>query len=184
MSEILTVPVGLGDRSYDVLVGPGALDAALERLPAFFPRGRAILVADRTVAEQHLGPVSEKLGSIGLKTQPVIVEPGETAASAAAELDRFVVAGASRSETTGFDPRESPVMLIRDGAPHLEAGVTPAAGERALGLMAHKRGVTALAAGGGFVFSAGGDGALFAWDRRTMRLAATVVLHALRGVRT
>ena len=107
-------------------------------------------------------------------------EPGETAASAAAELDRFVVAGASRGETTGFDPRESPVMLIRDGAPHLEAGATPAAGERALGLTAHKRGVTALAAGGGFVFSAGGDGALFAWERRTMRLAATVVPpHAL-----
>ena len=81
MSEILTVPVGLGDRSYDVLVGPGALDAALERLPAFFPRGRAILVTDRTVAEQHLGPVSEKLGSIGLKTQPILVEPGETAKS-------------------------------------------------------------------------------------------------------
>ena len=108
------------------------------------------------------------------------LEPGETAASAAAELDRFVVAGASRGETTGFDPRESPVMLIRDGAPHLEAGAAPAAGERALGLMAHKRGVTALAAGGGFVFSAGGDGALFAWERRTMRLAATVVPpHAL-----
>ena len=108
------------------------------------------------------------------------LEPGETAESAAAELDRFVVAGASRGETTGFDPRESPVMLIRDGAPHLEAGAAPAAGERALGLMAHKRGVAALAAGGGFVFSAGGDGALFAWERRTMRLAATVVPpHAL-----
>ena len=81
MSDILTVPVGLGDRSYDVLVGAGALDAALPRLAPFFPRGRAIIVTDRNVAEQHLGAVSEKLASIGLKILPIIVEPGETAKS-------------------------------------------------------------------------------------------------------
>ena len=81
MSDILTVPVGLGDRSYDVRVGSGALDATLGRLPAFFPRGRAIVVTDRNVAGRHLGTVSEKLASVGLKTQPIIVEPGETAKS-------------------------------------------------------------------------------------------------------
>nr|WP_238934598.1 3-dehydroquinate synthase [Maricaulis parjimensis] len=77
----MTVPVGLGDRSYDVLVGAGALDSALNRLPALFPRRRAIIVTDKHVADHHLGTVSEKLAGAGLVPHPVIVEPGETAKS-------------------------------------------------------------------------------------------------------
>ena len=81
MSDILSVSVGLGARSYDVLVGAGALRAAQPQLSAFFPRGRAILVTDRTVAGLHLKTVSDWLEGAGLRADPVILEPGETTKS-------------------------------------------------------------------------------------------------------
>lgn len=81
MSDVLTVPVGLGDRSYDVLVGPGALGAALERLPALFPRQRAILVTDRHVADLHLDTLTRTLSAIGVTVDPIVVEPGERSKS-------------------------------------------------------------------------------------------------------
>lgn len=81
MSEILSVSVGLGTRSYDVLVGAGALEAARPRLAELFPRGRALLVTDRTVADLHLGTVTDWLDQAGLRAEPVILEPGETTKS-------------------------------------------------------------------------------------------------------
>jgi 3-dehydroquinate synthase len=81
LSEILRVPVGLGARSYDVLVGAGALAAAQSCLPDFFPRGRAIIVTDRNVAALHLKTVSDRLEAAGLRADPVVVEPGETSKS-------------------------------------------------------------------------------------------------------
>lgn len=81
MSDILCVPVGLGERSYDVLVGAGALGLAQPRLPALFPRGRAILVTDRNVAGLHLKTVSDRLEAAGLRADPIVLEPGETTKS-------------------------------------------------------------------------------------------------------
>ena len=41
------VVVGLGGRSYDVLVGPGLLDAAGEAITPFLKRKRLAVVSDR-----------------------------------------------------------------------------------------------------------------------------------------
>jgi len=71
----------LGDRAYDVLVGAGALAAAAPELTGLFPRGRAILVTDRHVADLHLDAVTAQLSAAGLRVEPVIVAPGETSKS-------------------------------------------------------------------------------------------------------
>ncbi|WP_339332907.1 3-dehydroquinate synthase [uncultured Maricaulis sp.] len=81
MSDILRVPVGLGDRAYDVLVGPGALAAAGPELTRHFPRGRALLVTDRHVAGLHLDPVSRQLAELGLRVDPILVDAGEATKS-------------------------------------------------------------------------------------------------------
>tara|TARA_R110000868_G_scaffold53744_5_gene168595 strand:+ start:36860 stop:37978 length:1119 start_codon:yes stop_codon:yes gene_type:complete len=81
VSAILTVKVGLGDRAYDVLVGSQALDAAAERLPALFPRKRAIVVTDRNVASLHLDRVTRLLAGCGLACDPVVMEAGERSKS-------------------------------------------------------------------------------------------------------
>lgn len=81
MKTVLTVPVGLGDRAYDVLVGEGALEAATGRLPAFFPRKRAIIVTDSHIAPLHLDRISGLLAQNGIESEAVIIEPGERSKS-------------------------------------------------------------------------------------------------------
>ena len=44
-----TVPVGLGERAYDVVVGEGLLDAAGRLIAPFQSRGRTAVVSDETV---------------------------------------------------------------------------------------------------------------------------------------
>lgn len=81
MSSILTVPVGLGRRGYDVLIGEGALEAAAARLPDLFPRRRAILVTDSHIAPLHLERVSAVLAKAGIACDPIVMEPGEASKS-------------------------------------------------------------------------------------------------------
>ena len=101
MSSILTVPVGLGARSYDVLVGSGALEAAAPHLSALFPRGRAILITDSHVAPLHLERVSALLTKAGIACDPIVMEPGEATKSFAGlqELvDALLARNIERSE--------------------------------------------------------------------------------------
>jgi len=96
VSSVLTVPVGLGARTYDVLIGDGALDAARDRLPGFFPRQRAILVTDSHVAPLHLQRVIALLADTGLACDPIVMEPGERTKSFAG-LEQLVDAMLDRN---------------------------------------------------------------------------------------
>jgi 3-dehydroquinate synthase len=71
------VPVGLGERSYDVRIGAGLLRRAGE-LIAPFARGRAFVVTDFNVARLHRATLLEGLQS-ALKTGVTVIEipPGE-----------------------------------------------------------------------------------------------------------
>jgi len=72
-----TVPVGLGDRAYDVLVGEGLLDAAGRLIAPFQKRGRTAVVSDETVWRLHGERLTAALEAAGLRALPVIVPPGE-----------------------------------------------------------------------------------------------------------
>ncbi|MFN9927376.1 MAG: 3-dehydroquinate synthase [Phenylobacterium sp.] len=74
---IFTVPVGLGARAYDVIVGPGLIEEAGERLAPFQSRGRTAVVSDETVWGLHGARLTAALGRAGIKALPVIVPPGE-----------------------------------------------------------------------------------------------------------
>ena len=51
---IRTVPVGLGERAYDVVIGPGLIDRAGERIaPVLGKRKRVAIVTDTIVGEHH-----------------------------------------------------------------------------------------------------------------------------------
>jgi 3-dehydroquinate synthase len=112
-----TVVVGLGERSYEVLVGPGLLDGAGERIAPFLKRKRVAVVSDETVWRLHGGRLTASLERAGLAVTPVIVAPGEQTKSfegladvidrlLALELDRgdVVVAfgGGVVGDLTGF----------------------------------------------------------------------------------
>src|SRR5678815_4578118 len=73
----LTVPVRLGDRAYDVLVGEGLLDVAGRLIAPFQKRGRTAVVSDETVWRLHGERLTASLKAAGIEALPVIVAPGE-----------------------------------------------------------------------------------------------------------
>ena len=81
------IPVGLGQRAYDVLVGEGLLDAAGEHIRPFAKRGRTAVISDETVWALHGERLSAALSSAGIEAHPVIVPPGEQTKSFAGLAD-------------------------------------------------------------------------------------------------
>ncbi|MFA5121565.1 3-dehydroquinate synthase [Zavarzinia sp.] len=75
-SEV-TVPVSLGERSYDIHIGAGAIDRLGAGVRDLFPRGRALIVTDETVARLHLARAEASLDAAGVKHQAIVVAPGE-----------------------------------------------------------------------------------------------------------
>ncbi len=72
-----SLPVGLGDRAYDVVVGEGLLDAAGRLIAPFQSRGRTAVVSDETVWALHGARLTAALAEAGIAALPVIVAPGE-----------------------------------------------------------------------------------------------------------
>ncbi|MDQ0316590.1 3-dehydroquinate synthase [Amorphus orientalis] len=88
-TPLLTVPVSLGDRSYDIFIGSGLLAEAGERLAGLAPGGRAMVVTDETVAERHLPALMAALESAKVPAEAFVVPAGE-ATKSFAELERLV----------------------------------------------------------------------------------------------
>lgn len=82
-----TVPVGLGARAYDVLVGQGLLDRAGRLIAPFQKRGRTAVVSDETVWALHGARLTAALNDAGIEALPVIVPPGEQTKSFAGLAD-------------------------------------------------------------------------------------------------
>ena len=76
-----TVRVELGQRAYDILIGPGLLAQAGARIAALRPGARVAIVTDRNVAEHHLGTVEASLAAAGIDHSAIVVEPGEATKS-------------------------------------------------------------------------------------------------------
>jgi 3-dehydroquinate synthase len=74
----LTVPVALGDRSYDILIGGNLLDHAGEHIARATRARRAIIVSDESVAPLYLERLRASLGTAGIEAGDCIVPPGET----------------------------------------------------------------------------------------------------------
>jgi 3-dehydroquinate synthase len=74
MSEI--IPVGLGNRAYEIHAGAGLL-ADAGKLLAPGAKGVLPLVTDENVAALHLKSLQDSLDAAGLKSAPIILPPGE-----------------------------------------------------------------------------------------------------------
>src|SRR5260370_35211289 len=71
------VRVGLGERSYDILVGPGLIARAGAEILPLMRRRQAVIVTDETVARHHLSPLRKSLAAHGIAHRAVILPPGE-----------------------------------------------------------------------------------------------------------
>ena len=76
-----TVPVGLGARAYNVLVGPGLIDAAGGHIAPLLKRKRTAVVVDETVNRLHGARLQASLEAAGLTVDLIVVPPGEASKS-------------------------------------------------------------------------------------------------------
>jgi 3-dehydroquinate synthase len=112
-----SVPVGLGARAYDVVIGPGLLAEAGRRIAPLARRKRLAVVSDETVWGLHGAALTASLEGAGLAAHPLIVPPGEQTKSfegladvtdrlLALELDRgdivLAFGGGVVGDLTGF----------------------------------------------------------------------------------
>lgn len=71
------VPVELGSRSYEVLIGPGILATAGQQIEARFSNSAVAIVTDSTVAALHLAGLEAALKLRGKHRGTLVVQPGE-----------------------------------------------------------------------------------------------------------
>ena len=75
------VPVSLGPRTYDVLIGPGLLAEAGRLIATRLGKARCGIVTDRNVARHHLPGLEASLRAEGRLAGTVVLEPGEATKS-------------------------------------------------------------------------------------------------------
>ncbi len=77
------VRVGLGERSYDILIGSGLLAQAGEKIAAVAPGAACAIVTDANVARLYLPALEDSLNAQGIRFTSIVVEPGESSKSLA-----------------------------------------------------------------------------------------------------
>jgi 3-dehydroquinate synthase len=77
MSAIRTIPVGLAERSYDIIVGAGLLARADTWIVPLLPSKRVILVTDEAVASHYATALRQTLESKHIHVDEVRVKAGE-----------------------------------------------------------------------------------------------------------
>ncbi len=71
------VPVDLGERSYEVRIGPGLIDRAGAEIAPLLRRRRVAVVTDETVAGLHLARLTAALEAEGVTVTALALPPGE-----------------------------------------------------------------------------------------------------------
>ncbi len=91
----VTVEVDLGTRSYPIMIGPGLLDTAGQRLAAMAPGAACAIVTDRNLASLHLPHLRRSLEAAGIRHAAIEIAPGEASKCFAtyAEVSDAVLAG-------------------------------------------------------------------------------------------
>jgi 3-dehydroquinate synthase len=98
---IQIIPVGLGARAYDVVVGTGLIDRAGTRIAPLLKRPRVAIVSDTIVGEHHGERLAHSLEHAGVATDVILVPPGEETKSfeGLADLtDRLLALGLERGD--------------------------------------------------------------------------------------
>ncbi len=80
-STVRTVHVPLGERAYDIVIAPDAIDKAGEFLKSLFPGARFGILTDFNVAEAQLPRLSASLDALGLQHRSLVLPAGEATKS-------------------------------------------------------------------------------------------------------
>ncbi|MEO0622939.1 MAG: 3-dehydroquinate synthase [Pseudomonadota bacterium] len=159
------VEVGLGERAYSIEIGPGLLSEAGRHLRPLLTRPFVAIVTDETVANLHLAQLQTGLEASGIRSEAIILPPGESTKSMAqltevverllalkVERDDIVVAfgGGVIGDLAGFaasvlrrgvDFVQVPTTLLAqvDSSVGGKTGVNAAAGKNLIGAFRQPR---------------------------------------------
>jgi 3-dehydroquinate synthase len=75
--ELIVVPVALGARAYDIVIGRGTISALGERIKALRPGAKCVIVTDEAVAKHQLAACEAALKSARIESSAIVVPPGE-----------------------------------------------------------------------------------------------------------
>jgi 3-dehydroquinate synthase len=89
VSAIETVPVELGERGYDIVVGEGVLATAGKYLGPILRRPVTVVVTDDIVAGLHLETLGRALDDAGISHRDVVIDSGESTKDFA-HLERLI----------------------------------------------------------------------------------------------
>lgn len=76
-----SVPVALGSRSYDVVIGSGLLAEAGVLIRERIGKVKCCIVTDANVAKHHLAALEQSLAGAGIIAQSIVLPPGEATKS-------------------------------------------------------------------------------------------------------
>ena len=76
-SEPILVPVALGARAYEIIIGRGLLANLGQAIKALRPGARTVIITDETVAKHHLAATEATLAAAGVESSRIVVPPGE-----------------------------------------------------------------------------------------------------------
>jgi 3-dehydroquinate synthase len=77
METIQRLRVELGDRGYDILMGPQLIEGAGREMLPLMRRRHAVIVSDETVAGHYLAALRDSLSEAGVVHHAVLLPPGE-----------------------------------------------------------------------------------------------------------
>jgi 3-dehydroquinate synthase len=72
-----SIPVGLGARAYEVVVGSGLIDRAGKHIAPLLKRPRTAVITDTNVSDHHGERLAVSLEKAGIATDVLVVPPGE-----------------------------------------------------------------------------------------------------------
>lgn len=100
--DTLLVPVALGDRSYDIVIGQGLLASAGARIRAVNAHDRLLVIADVAVAKIHGAVLRASLDAAGFRADVIEVPAGEASkgfATFSGVLEQALALGIDRRTT-------------------------------------------------------------------------------------
>jgi 3-dehydroquinate synthase len=76
-SDVERLRVELGERAYEILVGPRLIGNAGREILPMLRRRQAVIVSDETVARHCLPTLRDSLSDAGISHHTVVLPPGE-----------------------------------------------------------------------------------------------------------
>lgn len=79
--DAVVVPVSLGPRSYDIVIGRGVIATLGARIAELRPAAKAFIVSDKNVAAHAMAAARSALTRANVATSEMVVAPGESSKS-------------------------------------------------------------------------------------------------------